>query len=104
MPPRRNNRITDADRGRLIECFTNGEEFVSLAANLGMSRAIAYTIIHRYQQHDQVARRPRAGDRPQSLDRESIDCLVLLIEANSCITLNELNAILREISFLGSLM
>ena len=69
MPARRNNRITDADRGRLIECFTNGEDFVSLAANLGMNRAIAYTIIRRYQQHGQVARRPRAGGRPRSLDR-----------------------------------
>ena len=97
MPPRRNSRITDADRGRLIECFTNGEDFVSLSANLGINRATAYSIIRRYQQHGQVARRPRAGGRPQSLDRESIDFLVLLIEANPCITLNELNATLHEI-------
>ena len=41
----------------------HGEDFVSLAANLEINRATAYTIIRRYQQHGQVARRPRAEGR-----------------------------------------
>ena len=97
MPARRNNRISDADKERLIESFNKGEDFVSLGVSLGINRSTAYTIIRRYQQNGQAARLPRAGGRPLSLDRESIDFLILLIEANPCITLNELNDTLRDV-------
>ena len=44
-----------------------------------------------------MARAPVAGGRPPKLDQESVDLLVMLIEANPCITLREMNRTLREI-------
>ena len=97
MPPRRNNSVSDVDRQRIGSSFENGEDFVSLAISLGVKRTTAYTVVRRYQQTGVANRRPRAGGRNSSLDREAIDFLVMLIEDNPCITLKEMNTLLREV-------
>lgn len=95
--PRRNKIVSEADRRRIVDSFDNGEDFIAVAATLGVKRTTAYTIVRRYQATGQVARTPRVGGRQPKLDPESIDFLVSLIDANPCITLTEMNATLREI-------
>ena len=97
MPPRRYNRIADDDRQRIIECFNNGQDFLTLAATLGVKRTTTYSIVRRYNQNGYVLRRPNAGGRRVLLDHEAVDFLIMLIEANPCYTLNEMNNQLRDI-------
>ena len=89
-------RITDADRSRLIECYENGEDFLTLAGILGVKRQTAYSIIRRYQENGRRERGPHGGSRAPVLDGESVDFLLMLIEDNPCITIREMNRTLQE--------
>jgi transposase-like protein len=59
--PRRNNRLSDEDRQRIVECFERNEDFLSVADTLGVHRCTAYSVIRRFQQTGHVARAPVAG-------------------------------------------
>lgn len=95
--PRHNKTVSEEDRRRIVQCFENGEDFVALAATLNVKRTTAYSIVRRFQATGHVARAPPSGGRQPKLDQESIDFLCLLVDANPCITLKELNATLRDI-------
>ena len=64
---------------------------------LGVTRCTAYSITRRFLSTGEVARVPVAGGRPPKLDQESVDFLQMLMKANPCTTLREMNATLREI-------
>ena len=90
-------RITDADRSRLIECYENGENFLTLAGIFGVKRQTAYSIIRRYQENGRRERGPHGGGRAPVIDGESVDFLLMLIEDNPCITIREMNRTLQEV-------
>ena len=79
---RRNYRLSDEDRRRIVEYFDRNEDFLAVAVTLGVHRCTAYSVIRRFQQTGRVARGPVAGGRPLKLDHESVDLLVMFIETN----------------------
>ena len=95
--PRRNQRTSDDDRRRIVECFNDGGNFVALAATLRINRCTAYSIIRCYQRHGRTDS-THAGGRPRVIDNETLDLPVMLIEANLLITLKILNEEIRAVS------
>ena len=96
MQPRRNAIINDNDRRRIVEVYEKQEDFLQVAYTLGVKRSTAYSIVRKYQDTRESARR-HAGGRKPLLDRESVEFLVLIIQSNPCITLKELNTTLRQV-------
>ena len=100
--PRGYKRGSAADNQRIIDKYEAGEDFLAIATELGMKRTTAYGIVRRHQQW-QAARdsgqvnEPQTPGRSKLLDQESIDFLVMLVEANPTITVKELNTSLREV-------
>ena len=55
MPRRRRNaRISEEDKQRIIEKYEANEDFLITAADLGIKRTTAYGIIRNYQNTGQV--------------------------------------------------
>ena len=94
--PRR-NFISPQDKQRIIEKFEANEDFLVTAADLGIKRTSAYTIIRRYQQTGDVRNMRSQAGRKKVLDNESIDFLLMLIEATPTISIRELNTDLTAI-------
>lgn len=92
-PPRftmRYRRTSNEDRSRIVESYDSGEDFLALAHTLGVQRSTAYSIVRTYQREDRSEALCQAGGRPKSLDNETLDLIVLLLEANPEITLRRL--------------
>ena len=85
-----NRRINIADRYRLIEAHERGEDFLPLAAQLGVNRSSAYSIIRLHQEQHRVEPLPHRGGRPRAIDNESIDFAIMLLEAYPLMTLGQL--------------
>lgn len=96
MPRRNNKRTSVEDRQRIIDKYLANEDFLATAHDLGIKRTTAYTIIRQYQQTGSIETR-HGGGRRASLDNESIDFLVMIVEAEPTITIKRLNTTLREI-------
>jgi len=95
--PRRNNRVSDADRKRIIDTYERNEDFLVTATSLGVKRSTAYSVIRTYKRSGSNVAAPHGGGRRVKVDAESLDFLIMLIEANPCITLKEMNSQLREV-------
>lgn len=94
--PRHRNFISPEDKRRLVEKYEANEDFLVTAAELGIKRTTAYGIIKKYQEKGHVDDGRVDSGRKRKIDDESLDFLVLMIEAVPTITLNELNQALRE--------
>ena len=88
---------SDRDRSRIIDAYENGEDFVSLALSLDIKRTTAYEIIRTKQRTGQTNAVRGKGGRSSVIDNETIDLIVLLIEANPLITLRSMVAEVREV-------
>lgn len=83
------------DKRRIIEKFLANEDFLLTAADLGIKRTSAYTIVRRYQRTGDVMDMRSSGGRKKLLDNESIDFLVMMVEDVPTISVRELNEYLR---------
>ena len=92
----RNRRTRNEDRARLIDCYERGEDFVALADTLGVKRTTAYAIIRRFQNIN-VVEAMHAGGRPKIIDNETLDFIVMLIEADPLLTLIQVKILVRQI-------
>ena len=70
---RRNARITDADRGKLIRAYENGKALVVAADILGIKAKTARSIINTYNQQGRRQKLPCGGKRPKLLSAEMLD-------------------------------
>ena len=63
MPRERYRRVSDDDRQRIVAAFREGQDYVACAAQLGVRRGTAYSIVRRFQTtgHSQQ-RRPTKQD------------------------------------------
>ena len=77
MPPRRNRRVSDADRRRIVQCYKNGKDFLTLAQTLGVNRCTAYSIITNYVRTGNIE--ARRGDRVALIDTEVRHLVVMLL-------------------------
>ncbi|KAG7169799.1 putative DDE superfamily endonuclease domain-containing protein 24 [Homarus americanus] len=95
--PRR-HRITSAtDRERIIEAYRAEQDFLVVAAALGVQRTTAYSIVRVYQRENRVEA-AHAGGRHKIIDNETLDLiLVMLLEANPMMTLREIKEEVMDI-------
>ena len=84
------SKTSDCDKDRLIESHENGEDFLSTAAILGIKRTTAYSIIRSYIKNGTSSSRT-GGGRRKKLDNDSLDWLIMMIEANPSISIKKLN-------------
>lgn len=92
----RNKRTTNEDRARLIESYERGDDFVALAATLGVRRTTAYGIIRRFQASN-IVEAVHAGGRRRIIDNETLDFIVMLIEADPLLTLGQIRDTVGQI-------
>ncbi|KAG7165037.1 putative DDE superfamily endonuclease domain-containing protein 13 [Homarus americanus] len=95
--PRR-HRITSAtDRERIIEAYRAEQDFLVVAAALGVQRTTAYSTVRVYQRENRVEA-AHAGGRHKIIDNETLDLiLVMLLEANPMMTLREIKEEVMDI-------
>lgn len=94
--PRQNRITSDADRRRIVDAFEREEDFVVVAATLGIRRTTAYEIIRTYVRTNRVERTHRGG-RQTVIDNEILDFVVMLIESDPTITLRGMVQAVRDI-------
>ena len=95
--PNTRRRTSEQDRARLVECFEDGEDFVSLALTLGIKRTTAYSIVGTYVKEGRVGTLSHGGGRQNIIDDETMDFLVLLLGSNCLLTLKELKDTVRSV-------
>ncbi|KAG7154532.1 putative DDE superfamily endonuclease domain-containing protein 27 [Homarus americanus] len=94
--PRR-HRITSAtDRERIIEAYRAEQDFLVVAAALGVQLTTAYSIVRVYQRENRVEA-AHAGGRHKIIDNETLDLIVMLLEANPMMTLREIKEEVMDI-------
>ena len=94
----RTHRITSTiDRERLCGAYDEGKDFIVLVATLGIRRTTAYSIVTAYANEGRTDVIGHRGGRPRVIDDETLDFLVLLIEADPCITLRQMKLTVRDI-------
>lgn len=86
----RYRRTSNEDRSRIVESYNAGEDFVALADTLRIQRTTAYSIVRTYQREERTDAVSRAGGRPKSLDNETLDLIVLLLEADPLMTIRRI--------------
>ena len=84
------NKIQQVDRDRLINCFNNDRDWISLAEELAIKRQTARSIIINYKNNGHRKPLQKGGNRPKSLTTEMVDFCVNVIEDKCTTTLNEL--------------
>ena len=80
-----------------MQAYEEGEDFLSLASTLGIKRTTAYSIVTRFVKEGRTESIEHRGGRRCIIDDETIDFLVLLLEANPDLTLREMKDTVREI-------
>ncbi|KAG7170127.1 putative DDE superfamily endonuclease domain-containing protein 48 [Homarus americanus] len=94
--PRR-HRITSAtDHERIIEAYRAEQDFLVVAAALGVHRTTAYSIVRVYQRENRVEV-AHAGGRHKIIDNETLDLIVMLLEVNPMMTLREIKEEVMDI-------
>ncbi|KAG7159351.1 putative DDE superfamily endonuclease domain-containing protein 39 [Homarus americanus] len=94
--PRR-HRITSAtDRERIIEAYRAEQDFLVVAAALGVQRTTAYSIVRVYQRENRVEA-AHTGGRHKIIDNETLDLIVMLLEASPMMTLREIKEEVMDI-------
>ena len=90
-------RISIEDKQRLVDAHERGEDYVALAAQLGIKRTTAYAIIRRAAERGGIVALPRGGARPQRrlISQALVDAAVDLVEQHPEMTLNQINNQLR---------
>lgn len=92
--PRRNARISDELRKKIVEKYEDGEDYIGLAADIGIKRTTAIAIAKRGR-----CRAAKRGGRRGSVAKitpADINILLSAIERNPTITLRELRRLINN--------
>jgi len=89
-------KISKVDKERLYQCKQSGGDYLQLADSLGIKRNTARAIVTAMQRRNGVAELQRGGYKPKKVDEEMLKKIEDIVEANTTITLKELNAQLRR--------
>ena len=96
MPRRGYRRVTLQDRKRIIEAYQEDEDFLTVTNTHGIKQTTAYDIVRKFSRTREVADRYKVGGHPKLFDNKSIDYLVMLTEANSSISVKDMNGCLQQ--------
>lgn len=75
---RRNRRVSNTDRGRIIASFEKGDDFILLADSLNINRDTARSIIRVWRAEARVERLPQGGSRNRRIDKEMVETLLAI--------------------------
>ena len=90
MPPR--NRILLEQRQRIIQAFkVVNEDYLTVAATIGVNRSTAKSIIARYLQEGRIVESPRGGANRVRADDEIRNCLNEILNENCLLILAQIN-------------
>ena len=97
MAERRRRRIAQEDRERLVRAFEEtDQDYLVVADTLGVNRSTARGIITRYIRENRVHERQRGGRHNIKVNEEMRQCLEDILSENPMLTLEAVNAQLRE--------
>lgn len=99
MPPRRHtrNRISSEVKERLVRAFEEpSEDYLAVAATLGVHRSTARSIVARYIRERRVADLPRGGRNNVKVDDDMRQCLVDIVDEDCTLTLHAINQELKR--------
>lgn len=89
-----NNKYTEQDRARIVQCANQGNYWVELAASLNIRYKTAYRLVT----SGTTAPSRRGGNRPKALTQDHVDTILGWIEAEWDITLKMIQErLLREL-------
>ena len=89
-------RISAADKQRLIRAFENGQDYQALAETLAIKSGTAWSIIRRFENTGCVVRQ-RGGVHNKKRDDEISSTLLSIVEENPQFTLSQINATLKSL-------
>lgn len=89
--------VSNVDRERLISCFERDDDYVQLAASLGIHRRTALGIITTFVRTGRRQQLPRGGTTRQIFTEQMREALVDYIEEKPTATLNEMRAKLLQL-------
>ncbi|XP_072025585.1 uncharacterized protein [Amphiura filiformis] len=96
-PRGRYNKVSDADRNRIIDAFENeGGDYLTVADTLGVKRQTARSIIVTFIRAGRRDALQRGGARPPKVDQEMRDSLQEIIQESPLLTLEQINDELRR--------
>ena len=94
MPPR--NRIL-LEHQRIIQAFEDvNEDYLMVAATIGVNRSTARSIIARYLWEGRITERPQGGTNHVWVDDEMKNCLDDILNKICLLTLAQINQELRQ--------
>ena len=72
------------------------EDYLTVAATIGVNRSTARSIVARYLREGRIAERPRGGANHVRVDDEMRNCLNDILNENYLLTLAQINQELRQ--------
>ena len=97
MAERRRRRIARKDRERLVRAFEEpDQDYLLVADTLGVNRSTARGIVTRFVRESRVHKRQRGGRHNIKVNEEMRQCLEEILNENPMMTLEAINASLRE--------
>ena len=96
MPSR--NRILIEQRQRILQAFEDvNEDYLTVAATIGVNRSTARSIVARYLREVRIAERPQGGANHVRADDEMRNCLNDILNENVLLTLAQIYQELRQL-------
>ena len=97
MAERRRRRIPQGDRERLVRAFEEpDQDCLVVADTLGVNRSTTRGIVTRFIRENRVDKRPRGGRNNIKVNEEMRQCLGEILSENTMLTLEAINAELKE--------
>ena len=84
--------ISDTDKERLVQAFTDGDDYVQLSRQMKISRNTAWAIIRRSLKRAGIISIPRGGRKPLSIDEEMKAVLIESVEQHPSFNLIQLKS------------
>ena len=93
--PRQYRAVCADDRERIIRAYRDGNDYVTVARQLGVKRTTAWSVVAKWVRTGDSAASPRGGNQPRKIDNDMIDFYLMLIDDDPTITLKRINEIVR---------
>ncbi|GFR89158.1 hypothetical protein ElyMa_006117500 [Elysia marginata] len=73
------SKICTADKTRIFQAYTCGEDYIQPARQIGIKRTTAYLIVRRELDHDSVVALPRDGLRSVKMSEEILETVIAIV-------------------------
>ncbi|GFO48713.1 replication protein a 70 kda DNA-binding subunit [Plakobranchus ocellatus] len=89
------SKICTADKTRIFQAYTRGEDYIQLARQIGIKRTTAYQIVRKALDHDGTVAFPRGGLRSVKMSQEMLETVIAIVSDPPDYTLTMINQELR---------